>query len=29
MEGSFEELLVKARFEEAKLRDLTGGGGEV
>ena len=28
MEGSFEELLVKARFEEAKLRDLAGSGGE-
>ena len=26
--GSFEELLVKARFEEAKLRDLAGSGGE-
>ena len=23
-EGSFEQLLVKARFEEAKLRDLSG-----
>ena len=28
MEVSFEELLVKARFEEAKLRDLAGSGGE-
>ena len=28
MAGSFEELLVKARFEKAKLRDLAGSGGE-
>lgn len=26
VEGEFGGLLVKARFEEAKLRDLAGGG---
>jgi len=24
VEGNFEQLLVKARFEEAKVRDLSG-----